>query len=287
MKYIGTHVDTAPDESAAPLHAAELGATAFALNLTDPSRWKSPALTDDIASCFRENCALHGFTGDMILPHAGFVINLGSPDARKLKLSQLALADEMQRAARLGLKMVNFHPGAHLRQIDEAECLGRISQSINRVLSDTEGVTAVIENTAGQGSNLGYTFEQIARIIEGVDDRTRVGVCIDTAHAFAAGYDLSTDEGYDRVWHEFGSIIGFDMLRGMHLNDSARGLGSRIDRHAPLGLGAIGQACFDRIATDRRFDGMPLILETPDESLWRSEIAHLLEISQKNNNNTL
>ncbi|MDO4320812.1 MAG: deoxyribonuclease IV [Bacteroidales bacterium] len=280
MKFIGTHVDTVPDLGVAPLHAAELGATAFALNLTDGSPRRSAPLVDDVVDRFRENCALHGFTAEMILPHASFMINLGSPDSRKMKMSQLTLTDEMRRAAQLGLTMINFHPGAHMRQIDEAECLARISRSINRVLADTEGVTAVIENTAGQGSNMGYAFDQIARILDGVDDRARVGVCVDTAHAFAAGYDLSTDEGFDRVWDEFDSLIGFDMLRGLHLNDSARVLGSRIDRHAPLGHGEIGQACFDRIAADRRFDRMPLILETPDAALWQAEVARLLEISQ-------
>jgi len=280
MKYIGAHVDSIPNPGEAPLHAAELGATAFALNLTDPSRWKSPDLQDDAVVAFRENCARCGFSAAQILPHAGFVINPGSPDARKLKLSRMALADEFGRAAALGLTMVNFHPGAHLRQIDEAACLARVAESINVVLAETEGVTAVIENTAGQGSNVGYSFEQLATIIDGVDDRSRVGVCIDTAHAFAAGYDLSTPEGYDRVWDEFASRIGFDMLRGLHLNDSMRGLGSRIDRHAPLGQGAVGLQCFERIAADERFDAMPLILETPDPSLWAAEIAHLLKISE-------
>lgn len=281
MKFIGAHVDTAPDLGVAPLLAAELGANAFALNLTDPGKWKSPALSDDVVSRFRTNCASGGFTAAQILPHAGFVINAGSPDARKLKLSRLALADEFERAARLGLSMVNFHPGAHLRQMDEEACLSRVVESINTVLDTTEGVTAVIENTAGQGSNIGYSFGQLARIIEGVKDRSRVGVCIDTAHAFAAGYDLSTPDGYDAVWDEFESVVGFDYLRGMHLNDSMRPVSSRIDRHAPIGAGHIGQWCFDRIMSDPRFDDIPLILETPDPSLWAREIARLRAEAQE------
>lgn len=275
MKYFGIHVESGSDLSAAPAMAVAVGANAFALNLADPAKWRSPAIADDVAASFRAECARLGFGPDQILPHAGFVINPGSPDARKLKLSQMALIDEMQRAHLLGLDRLNFHPGAHLRQIDPAECIRRISTSINIALRETEGVTAVIENTAGQGSNLGWSLQQIADMIAGVDDRSRVGVCIDTAHAYAAGYDVATPEGFAAMWDEFERLIGFGYLRGMHLNDSQRPLGSRIDRHAPLGQGTIGFDCFDAIAADPRFDGIPLILETPDPLLWPSEIARL------------
>ena len=277
MKYIGAHVSTDPTLASAPRYAAMLGATAFALNLGDPSRWKSPELTDAEAEEFREQCALYGFTSAQILPHAGFVINPASPDARKLKLSELALADEMRRAARLGLSMVNFHPGSTLKQISEEEAIKRVSQTINKVLACTDGVKAVIENTAGQGSSLGHTFEQIGQMIAGVDDKSRVGVCIDTAHAHAAGYDLSTPEGYDNMWTDFDTHIGAQYLSGMHINDSARAVASRIDRHAPIGAGTIGQDTFRRLVADPRTDGIPLILETPDATLWQAEVAALKE----------
>lgn len=274
-KFIGTHVDGYPTPSVAPAMAHGLGATAFAFNMVDPSRWRSSALSDAEANAFRDACAEYGYTSAQILPHAGFVINLCSPDPQKLKLSCMALEDEMIRAAKLGLTMVNFHPGAHLKKMTEDEALLMVAKSINTILGHTSGVTAVIENTAGQGSNIGYSFAHLATIIQNVDDKTRVGVCIDTAHAFAGGYDLSTAEGYDAVWAEFEQTIGFEYLRGMHLNDSQRQVGSRIDRHAPIGAGFIGADCFKRLMQDCRFDGIPMILETPDPSLWASEIATL------------
>ncbi|MDE6301015.1 MAG: deoxyribonuclease IV [Muribaculaceae bacterium] len=275
MKYIGAHVSSEPTLATAPRQAAMLGATAFALNLVDPSKWRSPELSDTEADEFKAECALYGFTAAQILPHAGFVINPASPDARKLKLSELALADEMRRAARLGLSMVNFHPGASLKKITEDEAIALISQTINKVLASTDGVKAVIENTAGQGSNLGYTFEQIGRMIEGIEDRSRVGVCIDTAHAHAAGYDLSHSDGYDAMWADFEKHIGLKYLSGMHINDSAREASSRIDRHAPIGAGTIGEEVFRRLVADPRTDGIPLILETPDPALWQAEVAAL------------
>lgn len=280
MKYIGAHVDGRPLQEA-PAQAAALGATAFALNLADPARWRSAPIGDAEAEAFREACARLGFSAAQILPHAGFVINLCSPDSRKLKLSQLALADEMCRADKLGLTMVNFHPGAHMRGMSEPESLELVAQSLNRVLADTPaGVTAVIENTAGQGTNIGYSLSQLGTIIAAIDDKSRVGVCIDTAHAFAAGYNLATSEGYEAMWSEFDREIGACYLRGMHLNDSQRPLGSRIDRHAPIGRGTIGGEVFARLVRDTRTDDIPLILETPDPGLWPEEIASLLTIAK-------
>lgn len=281
MKYIGIHVDATPDLSFAPEEAAKMGAKAFALTLADPSRYRSPAIVPEVADAFRLNCERYGFGADVVLPHAGFVINLASPDAQKLKLSKMALADEMRRASLLGLTMLNFHPGSHLNRLSEAEALERVGLSINAVLAETEGVTAVIENTAGQGTSLGYSFRQLADIIAVVDDRSRVGVCVDTAHAFAAGYNLADDAGYDACWAEFEATVGFGCLRGMHINDSGRALGSRIDRHATTGEGAIGEHFFRRLMADTRFDGMPLILETPDPLKWAAEIERLYSWTQQ------
>lgn len=276
MKFIGAHVDGFPAVELAPTEASALGATAFALNLTDQARFMSAPVSDESAAAFRDRCAALGFAPAQILPHAGFVINLCSPDGRKLSLSRLALAEEMRRSASLGLTMVNFHPGATLGKMTVAEATALVAESVNRVLEKTEGVTAVIENTAGQGSCIGYSLEQLAAIIDGVEDKSRIGVCIDTAHAFAAGYDLATSEGYDRMWHEFDATVGRQYLRGMHLNDSQRPCGSRIDRHAPIGQGHIGADCFARLMRDSRTDGIPLILETPDPALWQQETAWLL-----------
>ena len=281
MKYIGAHVDCRPDLSYSPLEAQALGARAFALNLVDPARWRSPEWGDDVIAKFKENCVLCGYTADHILPHAAFVINLSSPEAHKLKLSIKAMTDEMNRAARLGLTMLNFHPGSHLKKMSEDDSAKLIAESINQVLAATSGVTAVIENTAGQGSSMGYKFGQIAAMIEGVEDKSRVGVCVDTAHAYAAGYNLADDEGYDAAWKEFEDTVGFKYLRGMHINDSMKPLSSRVDRHAPIGQGLIGRHFFERLMKDSRFDDIPLILETPQPELWQEEVALLYEMANK------
>ena len=190
-------------------------------------------------------------------------------------MSRVAFADELYRCEQLGLTLLNFHPGSHLGLIEPDDCLKRIAESLNLALSESKGVTAVIENTAGQGSNLGYRFEHLARIIELVEDKRRVGVCIDTCHTLAGGYDLVSEEGYEKTWQDFASIVGFDYLKGMHLNDSKKGLASRVDRHAPIGTAELGFDFFARLMADSRFDNIPLILETPDPTLWPEEIAWL------------
>lgn len=275
MKYIGAHVSTSNGVSEAPLRAAEIGARAFALFTGNPSRWKPKPISAGDAAVFKANCADNGFNPSVILPHDSFLINLGSPDQDKLEKSRALFLDEMRRCEQLGLTMLNFHPGSHLKQMEVEDCLNLIAESIDIALNATASVKAVIECTAGQGSNLGYTFEQIAHIIERVGDKSRVGVCIDTCHAFAAGYDIATQTGYDKVWDDFERIIGFEYLSGMHLNDAKRELGSRIDRHEQIGKGLIGEAFFIRLMGDSRFDGIPLILETPDETQWAAEIAWL------------
>ncbi len=275
MKYIGAHVSTQGGVAATPALASGLGAKAFALFTRNPSRWKSPVIPDSEAALFRENCAKYGYVPDFILPHDSFLINLGSPDAQKLAMSRAAFLDEFRRCEQLGLTMLNFHPGSHLNLMEEDDCLKRIAESVNMTLADASGVTAVIESTAGQGSNLGYRFEHLARIIELVDDKQRVGVCVDTCHSLAAGYDFTSPEAYEASWREFDDIIGFSYLRGMHLNDSRKGVGSKVDRHAPIGEGALGREFFTMLMRDKRMDGIPLILETPDELLWPAEIEWL------------
>lgn len=275
MKLVGAHVSVANGVSNAPLNARAIGARSFALFTRNPSRWVSKAISEAEADAFKRNCRECGFTPDMILPHDSYLINLGSPDAEKLAKSREAFLDEMRRCEQLGLTMLNFHPGSHMREISEEACLDLIAESLNIILAETTGVKAVIENTAGQGSNLGYTFAQIARIIDGVDDKERVGVCIDTCHAHSAGYDMTTPEAYARTWDEFDSLIGFKYLSGMHINDTAKALGSKIDRHAPIGQGVLGEEFWRMLMQDPRMDGIPLILETTDETLWPEEIKYL------------
>lgn len=275
MKYIGAHVSVDGGVSNAPIRAAEMKMKAFALFTRNPSRWKSTPITDKEATRFRENCEKLGFTADVILPHDSYLINLGAPTTDKLELSREAFLDEMRRCEQLGLTMLNFHPGSHLKLTSETDCLRTIAESINITLDKTSGVTAVIESTAGQGSNLGFKFEHIAEIIAQVNDKSRIGVCIDSCHTFAAGYDLSTAEGYRQTWDEFDRIIGMKYLKGMHLNDSKKGVGSRVDRHSSLGKGEIGPEFFGLLMADRRMDNIPLILETPDELLWPDEVKWL------------
>lgn len=275
MKYIGAHVSAGGGVENAPLNAFEIGASAFALFTKNQRQWSSPPLTGKSIEAFRENCGKHGFLAEMILPHDSYLINLGHPEQEPLEKSREAFLDEMQRCEQLGLKLLNFHPGSHLQKIEVSKCLTTIAESINFVLERTKGVTAVIENTAGQGSNLGYVFEQVAEIISQVEDKSRVGVCIDTCHTFTAGYDLRVREEYDRTWSKFGDVIGFSYLRGMHLNDSKKELGSRVDRHDNVGKGLIGMELFKMIMQDERFNHIPIILETPDETLWAEEIKLL------------
>lgn len=281
MKYIGAHVSVKGGIYNAPEAANAIGAKAFAIFTGSSSRWISKDITDEEAALFKDNCRLYGFSPEVILPHDNFLINLGSPDPKKLHLSKKSFLDDMRRCEKLGLKYLNFHPGSHVGEISEEECLDKIAESLNWILEKSSGVTAVLENTAGQGSNLGFRFEHLAHIISKVDDKSRMGVCVDTCHTYSAGYDIATPEGYEKTWREFDEIIGAHYLKGIHLNDDKRELGSRIDRHAPLGEGTLGEEFFRRFMNDPRFDNMPIILETPDEERWPEEIKWLYSLQEK------
>lgn len=275
MKYIGAHVSAAGGVENTPLKAADIGAKAFALFTGSSNRWKSKPISDEQAELFKIRCQEAGYTPDVILPHDNFLINLGNPNEENLLKSRESFLEEMQRCEKLGLNMLNFHPGSHLKQISIDSCLDRIAESVNITLDKTSGVAAIIECTAGQGSNLGHSFEQIAHIIDKVEDKSRVGVCIDTCHAFSAGYDLASEDGYNKTWEDFDNTIGRNYLRAIHLNDDLRELGSRIDRHASIGEGTLGNSFFERFMNDPRFNNMPVILETPDPELWAQEIKWL------------
>ena len=276
MKYIGAHVSASGGVEFAPVNAHEIGANAFALFTKNQRQWVSKPLTEENIRLFKENCTKYNFQTDYILPHDSYLINLGHPEEEGLEKSRAAFLDEMQRCEQLGLKLLNFHPGSHLNKISVEDCLALIAESINLTLEKTKGVTAVIGNTAGQGSNLGSEFWQLRYIIDRVNDKSRVGICLDTCHTYTAGYDIVND--YDKVFDEFEKEVGFEYLRGMHLNDSKKELGSHVDRHDNIGQGLIGSAFFERLMKDSRFDNMPLILETPDESKWAEEIAWLRSV---------
>ena len=273
MKHIGAHVSASGGVENAPLNAAAIGADAFALFTKNQRQWVSAPLSDKSIKLFRERCKEGSFDPRYILPHDSYLINLGNPDEEAQQKSRAAFIDEMKRCEQLGLVMLNFHPGSHLNKISVEECLDKIAANINLALSMTSGVTAVIENTAGQGSNVGNRLEEIRYIIDRVEDKSRVGYCIDTCHFYSAGYDIVND--YEGAFSALDKAIGLEYLRGIHLNDTKKALGSRVDRHESIGLGLLGTEFFEKFMKDSRFDNIPIILETPDESRWAAEIELL------------
>lgn len=278
MKYVGAHVSASGGVENAPVNANLIGAKAFALFTKNQRQWFSNPLTKTSIIAFRENCEKFDYKPFQILPHDSYLINLGHPEEGPLEKSRASFLDEMHRCELLGLERLNFHPGSHLNEIGVEECLKRMSESLNIALEKTKGVTVVIENTAGQGTNLGYTFEHLKIIIDNVEDKSRVGVCIDTCHAYTSGYDVKSPEGFKKTFEKFNEIIGFQYLKGMHLNDSKKDLGTRVDRHENIGIGFLGDETFSLLMNDVRFDNIPLILETPVESLWEAEIKKLYSL---------
>ncbi|WP_028110410.1 deoxyribonuclease IV [Ferrimonas futtsuensis] len=280
MRRIGAHVSASGGVENAPLNARKIGAKSFALFTKNQRRWQAKPLTEKSIQAFKENCAKVGIAPQHILPHDSYLINLGHPDPDALARSREAFIDEMQRCEQLGLPLLNFHPGSHLKQIDEDHCLKLIADSINLALDKTQGVTAVIENTAGQGSNMGHRFEHLARIIELVEDKSRIGVCLDTCHTFAAGYDLSSYAAAEATFAEFDAIVGLEYLKAMHLNGSKSTLGSRVDRHHSLQQGEMGVDAFEFIMNHPSTQEIPMVLETIDEDLWAEEIRWLYSLER-------
>jgi len=278
MKYIGAHVSAAGGVEAAPLRAKEIGAKAFALFTKNQRQWQAPPLTEESIAAFQANLEAAGIAPEHVLPHDSYLINLGHPETEGLEKSRAAFLDEMQRCEALGLKLLNFHPGSHLKKISEADCLARIAESINLALDQTHGVTAVIENTSGQGSNLGFRFEHLAAIIDQVEEKSRVGVCLDTCHTFTAGYDLRTLADCEKSFGEFAAVVGFEYLSAMHINGSKAAFASRVDRHHSLEQGELGLDVFRYIMNSEHFDDIPMVLETIDEALWPAEIQLLYSL---------
>jgi len=282
MKYVGAHVSIQGGVEKAPENAFKIGAKAFALFLKNQRRWNAPPIQEGQAEKFKKNCRKYGFLPDHILAHDSYLINLGHPDNQKLVKSREAFLDELRRCEKLGITRLNFHPGSHLNGFSVESCLHRIATSINMVHAKTRQVMTVIENTAGQGTNVGYSFEQLADIIRQVDDKSRVGICLDTCHLFCspAGYDIREKVEYERTLRQFESVIGLPFLVGAHLNDSRKIYQSKVDRHALIGRGEIGAAGFQHLMKDGRFDDIPLILETPDPKQWEKEIQFLYSLQK-------
>ncbi len=277
MKYIGAHVSISGGVEKAPGNAEQIGAKAFAMFTKNQRRWVSKPFSHNNISCFKENCINAGYDSRFILPHDSYLINLGHPEKDALEKSRAAFFDEIQRCEQLGLIYLNFHPGSHLNKIDPDKCLKRIAESVNMALDRTTSVIAVLENTAGQGTNLGYRFEHLAEIIENINDKSRVGVCLDTCHTYSAGYDIKTAGSFDGVLSEFDSVVGIKYLKAVHLNDSKKALKSRVDRHESIGKGTLGLEPFRFIMNDYRFDNIPMVLETPDPLKWKEEIKLLYD----------
>lgn len=272
MKYIGAHVSSSGGVEHAPLRANEIGAKAFALFTKNQRQWVAKPLREESIREFKRNLQSVDIEPEHILPHDSYLINLGHPEVEKREKSLNAFVDELQRCDQLGLTKLNFHPGSHLKKISEAECMDNIAHSMNQAIKQTQNVSLVIENTAGQGSNMGFKFEHLAYIIDKIEDKSRVGVCIDTCHMFAAGYDIRDKTTYTKTWDDFASIVGFEYLQGMHINDAKSAYASRVDRHHSIGEGNIGIGHFELLMNDKRMDNIPLILETINSDIWDKEI---------------
>jgi len=287
-KFVGAHTSASGGVFNAVKNAEAIGAKAFALFTKNQKRWDAKPFDAKTLDLWFDALEKSGIEPKHILPHDSYLINLGNPDPEKLEKSRNAFIDELERCEVLGLDRLNFHPGSHLVKLKAAEkrdpeflqkveneCLDVIAESINIALDKTNNVKAVIENTAGQGTNLGYKFEHLAYIIDRIEDKSRIGVCIDTCHMFTAGYDIRTREAYDKTWGEFDELVGSKYLMGMHLNDSQPPLGSRVDRHHSIGKGEIGLDAFKFIMNDERMEDIPMVLETIDETIWKDEIELL------------
>ncbi|MFW5712784.1 MAG: deoxyribonuclease IV [Spirochaetota bacterium] len=280
MKYIGAHVSASGGVENAPLNAQKIGASAFALFTKNQRQWNAKPLTEKSIKAFKANLDAVGIRPEHVLPHDSYLINLGNPDKEKWQKSLNAFIDEAQRAEQLGIPLLNFHPGSHLRQISEEECIALNSEAMNTTLRNTGEVKLVVETTAGQGSNIGYSFEHLAALIDQSADPDRVGVCIDTCHIFAAGYDLRTEEAYQQTMEAFGRIVGFEKLMGVHINDAKSELGSKVDRHNSLGEGNLGTDAFKFLMNDPHLDDIPIVLETIEPEKWPEEIKWLYSLQK-------
>ena len=277
-KFIGAHVSTVGGVFNAPKNAEEIGAKAFGMFVKNQRRWEAKPLTDEDIKKFKKALQVHGYSKEYILPHDSYLINLGAQDEEKREKSLNAFIEEIKRCDQLGLKYLNTHPGSHLNEISEDECINNIAECINKAIDATENIVIVLENTSGQGSNMGYKFEHLGKIIEKVKNKERIGACIDTCHTITAGYELKDEAGYKKTMDEFEKYVGFKYLRGVHLNDSKFDTGSRKDRHDSIGKGILGMEFFERFMNDDRFDNIPIILETIDSSIWKEEINLLYSL---------
>ena len=274
-KFVGAHVSASGGVDKTIENAKLINAKAFALFVKNQRQWNAKPLDETTIENFKQGLIKENFSPDYILPHAGYLINLGNSDTEKRQRSLDSFIDELKRCQQLGLKCLNIHPGSHLREISEETCLDLISACIEQAIATVPTIEVILENTAGQGSNLGYKFEHLAYIINKIQDKSRIGVCLDTCHSLAAGYDIKTPSGYETTFKKFEDVVGLEYLKGIHLNDSKFDCGSKRDRHECIGKGYLGLPFFEHFMNDPRFNNMPIILETIDSTIWKEEIKLL------------
>ena len=279
MKYVGAHVSISGGVETAPGRGTEIGAKALGIFTKNQRQWRAAPLDEGAIDAFKNNLAEAEIDPSFVVVHDSYLINVGNPDPEKRAQSLKSFIDEARRVEQLGLSLLNFHPGSGLKQITEDETLELISQSMNTVLDETESAVLLIEGTAGQGAHVGYKFEHLAELIQTSRDKKRVGVCLDTCHLFGAGFDLRTPDTYKQAMEEFDRVVGLPYLRAMHINDSKIELGSRKDRHEKIGQGLLGLDAFKNVMGDSRLDGLPMVLETPDPSIWKEEIELLYSLA--------
>lgn len=285
-RYIGAHVSAQGGVQNTIPNAREIGANAFALFTRNQRRWNSKPYDQETIDAFRQAMGEAGFAARHVLPHAGYLINVGSPDEEVRTKSIDALAEELTRCAQLDLTMLNVHPGTSKGELDVDATCRRIADGIDRAFdlvedSRDEPVLLVLENTAGQGSSIGRTFEELAAIIDAAKMGDRLRVCVDTCHAFAAGFDIRTADGWNAMMDDLDRAVGLSRLVGLHLNDSVGELGTTKDRHAHIGEGRIGLDAFRALVTDTRLADLPMILETPDPDRWHTEIELLRSFASR------
>lgn len=273
MKFIGPHVSISESVSLSPERAASAGSTGFAIFTKNQRVWKAPALRDEDAEGFRKKLSANGFVPEAVLPHAGYLINPATPDEALWEKSLALFMEEAERTVKLGLRKINIHPGAY-KEGSRDDGIARAARMMDRVLEANEDIMIAIENTAGAGTILGSSFEELEALLEESSHPERIGFTLDTAHLCGAGYDVASDP--QAILDRFAGIFGEGRLFGMHLNDSMVPPGSRKDRHASLGEGFIGKEAFLEIVRHKATDDIPLILETPDESKWPQEVSFLL-----------
>ena len=285
---LGAHVSVAGGLHNAIPRALEIEADTFQMFSKNPNQWMAKPLTDEEIEAFKTSLAKTDLGPLMI--HDSYLINMGNPDKTKGKRAQVAFLEEYHRCEALDVAYLNFHPGSHTHPKKEMrddkqtrdEALERIAHHMNKTLEKTKGYDSklVIENAAGQGTNVGIKFEEIKHIIDHIDDKKRVGVCIDTQHAWASGYDWRND--FDQIWDDFESIVGMEYLVALHLNDSKSVLGSRVDRHDNIGMGKLGKETFKSFMQEKRLEHLAGYLETPGGGeMWKPEIAVLRKLAEK------